>query len=412
MKILHLVHQYPPEQVGGTERYTQNLATYQAQMGHEVGVVVPSAGSQSSTPQQEAGVWVYRLPAGGRGATAVFLQTFYPAGWGKQLQQIFHQFQPEIIHIQHLMGWPSQLYKLLTKNSAKVVLTLHDYWWVCANAQLLTNYDLQLCEGPDKYLNCGRCVVARANRPSLRPAAPLFAPLLAWRNRQLHHIGRLAKLVIAPAGFVADWYEKQQLGFCKAIVVPHGLELPAGLQNKQGETTSNRPLRLLYVGGLSYQKGVHVVVQAVAPLGEQVQLTIVGNEQFDPVYSEQLRQTAGANTYFLGKQQPTAVYHLMAEADVVLVPSLWYETFVLVISEAFGLGVPVLASRLGVLADRVQDGINGRLLPAGEPQAWQEAIQQLLDQPEQLAQLRQGVRPGWSLAEHGDYLLQLYQTVL
>ena len=78
MRILHVVHQYVPDHVAGTELYTQMVARAQVAAGHDVAVFTPlnRAGTFDGQAVLEEGVRVYRVPVGPREATAVFLSTF------------------------------------------------------------------------------------------------------------------------------------------------------------------------------------------------------------------------------------------------------------------------------------------------------------------------------------------------
>ncbi len=78
MRILHVVHQYLPDHMAGTELYTQMVARAQAAAGHNVAIFTPlnRAGTFDGRAVSEEGVRVCRVPVGPRGATAVFLSTF------------------------------------------------------------------------------------------------------------------------------------------------------------------------------------------------------------------------------------------------------------------------------------------------------------------------------------------------
>jgi glycosyltransferase involved in cell wall biosynthesis len=98
--------------------------------------------------------------------------------------------------------------------------------------------------------------------------------------------------------------------------------------------------------------------------------------------------------------------------DVVAVPSLWYETLSFIAHEAFVAGLPVIASRMGVLADVVRDDVDGLLVTPGDIAAWQVAMQRLVDDPGELRRLRAGVRPPLTTDEHLAELIQVYAQVL
>ena len=160
-----------PHHVGGTELYTQTLACYQAQLNHSVAIFSPSperAVSEGLLAQDEDGVRIYRAPIGLQSRTQVFRNTFANKSLDEAFTSVLAQEQPDIIHIQHLMGLPPSLFNHIEAADIPYVITLHDYWYGCANAQLITNDTGEICAGPDKtYRNCGRCAIARAGKDNL-----------------------------------------------------------------------------------------------------------------------------------------------------------------------------------------------------------------------------------------------------
>jgi glycosyltransferase involved in cell wall biosynthesis len=102
---------------------------------------------------------------------------------------------------------------------------------------------------------------------------------------------------------------------------------------------------------------------------------------------------------------------MLRQLDVLVVPSVWYETFGFVISEAFVAGVPVVAFDLGVMSERIQHGQNGLLLPLGDMQALAQALHNLQQNPAVLAQLRMGIRPVTTIEEHAGEITSLYRAL-
>lgn len=411
MRILHLVHQFPPEHVGGTELYTQALADFQARRGQHTAVFVPAAAPPTSdpiAPSVENGVTIYRIPLGSQSRPQVFWHTFRQPQLDEAFTAVLAQEQPDLIHIQHLMGLPLSLVRQIVGAHIPYVVTLHDYWFLCANAQLLTNTSQTVCAGPVWWVNCARCALARAGRPYALPAIPVLVPLLGARHYQLQQVLRRAQALIAPSAFVARLYE-DQLDFPQQVhVIPHGLEIPADLPEPAPAAAG---FHVVYVGGFSRQKGVHVLVEAFSRLSQPASLSLAGDPDADPAYTAELKALATTAVTFLGKLDRTAVWELLARADVVVVPSLWYETFVFVISEAFAMGVPVIASDLGVLADRVQHDVNGLLVPPGDVNGLQQALARLQQNPALRQKLKQGIQPVRSFSSHAAEVEALYGTI-
>lgn len=411
MRILHIVHQYPPEHVGGTELYTQSLAQRLSLRGHQITVF-----HRQSTEGSGEGAWaegdVQVRAAGTRVLDPArrFLATFRDPLIVRAFERVLEEACPDLVHVQHLMGLPAALLRPVQQRGLPYVITLHDYWWVCANAQLLTNYSQQACEGPQAYVNCSRCALARAGHPGLWPALPALPGPLAWRNHLLRQILKAASKIIAPTEFVCSWYADHGVPTEKLIVIPHGIEGPP-LESRQ-KRSPNDHIRFVYIGGLSWQKGVHTLVEAFRGIEGRVELWIAGDESFDLAYTSRLHAQASSNVTFLGKLTRQEVWERLTQADAVVVPSLWYETFSLIVHEAFAVGVPVIASHLGALTEVVRDGVDGLLLPPGDVAAWRAALQRLVAEPDLLAQLRANVRPPTTLEEHVGRLESLYAQVV
>ncbi|HRJ44568.1 MAG: glycosyltransferase family 4 protein [Caldilineaceae bacterium] len=417
MRILHLVHQYPPEYVGGTEYYTQSVAQALTQRGHSVAVFTRRNGDGKGSSQRMDGdvavhlAWNGELTPGQR-----FLTTFGHAAIAEPFDALLAQFNPHLIHIQHMLGMPTALLEHILQRKIPFVLTLHDFWWVCANAQLITNYSGEICDGPNLWLNCARCVLARSQKQTFWPAILPVAAMLGHRSARLNRLMKAATRIIAPSQFVKTWYSQHGISTDKIVVLKHGVDrhpksLPAN-HPPEIQPTARRPIRLLYAGGLSWQKGIHIPIEAIASIVGDIELWIAGDERFDPEYSERLHRLAAQNgagrVRFLGRLSHTQVQRHLADADAAIVPALWYETFSLFVHEAFAAGTPVIASNLGALAEAVRHAKDGLLLPPGDVQAWASLFQRILSEPGLLADLRSNIQRPLSVAEHIDHLLGIY----
>lgn len=409
MRILHLVHQYPPEYIGGVELYTHTVAHYQARLGHTVTVVTGSSAEDGGHHRQvEDGVEVIALHNGVADPRGRFLATL--SNDAAAVAALIHARQPDLIHVQHLMGLPAALLGSIRAAGIPYLITLHDYWWICANAQLLTNYSQTRCDGPIAYLNCTRCLIARSGQPYLWAAAPVPWGLLVQRARLLGNWVANAGALVAPSEFVRSWYERHGAPAGRTIVVPHGVDPPdAWTPRPRAEATK---VRFLYLGGIAPQKGVHIALDAFRRVRGAAEFHVAGDLGVDPPYAKQLQALAPPNVRFLGRLDRVTLWDALSAADILVTPSLWHETFCFVVHEAFAAGIPVMAARIGALQDVVRDGIDGILLPPGAPDRWATAMQALVDDPAQIKAMRgQGRRP-ISVASHMEQLEHIYAGVL
>jgi glycosyltransferase involved in cell wall biosynthesis len=410
VRILYLVHQYLPEHVGGTELYTQVVARTMASSGHQAGIFYRHhAPGQGLARLREEDVTLWAAWSGPENPTHRFMATFGDPGIEQSFERVVDDFCPDLVHVQHLMGLPVQILHILQRRRIRYVVTLHDYWWICANAQLLTNYGQRICDGPRLWLNCGRCALARAGLGMIWPAAPALAPLLAARARLQRRALEQAQQLIAPTRFVKAWHVGHGLSAAHIEVLPHGIDRP--LRPLPREHFYG-PIRFACIGGLAWQKGIHVLIEAFERLPGEAELWVAGSEAFDPAYAQQLRSRAGPRVRFMGGLSREQVWACLAEVDMLAVPSLWYEAFSLIAHEAFVAGVPVIASRLGALAEVVHDGVDGLLVPPQDVDAWTAALQRLVDEPMLLERLRAGVRPPVDVTQHVQFLCDVYRRSL
>lgn len=190
---------------------------------------------------------------------------------------------------------------------------------------------------------------------------------------------RLADQIFVASRFTADTL-KDFPGILSPIqVVPFGF--PETAKNREYHKAGSRPLKLLFVGGLSQRKGLADLFAAVESFGKHVELTIVGlktTNECRPL-NEALAKHRWIPT--LPHQQ---VLELMQKNDVLVFPSL-FEGFGLVITEAMSQGMPVITTERTAGPDLITHDHDGWLIKAGSTIALQEAIEQLLIHPEKLA---------------------------
>ena len=406
MRILHLAHQFPPERIGGTELYTLALAKGLIHRGHRAAVFHRAPGPPGLTQSEWEGVPTYRACAGEMTSVSVYRSSFGDTDLSDAFARAVKHFKPELIHIQHLKGLPTAVVGLAQEEKIPLIYTLHDFWAICANAQLLTNYDQTICEGPTKgCTNCARCAIAMLGNSAFLLALPVLAGLMTWRNLRLARALQAAKVIVAPTRFVRDWFVARGWPEDRIAVISHGIE-PSTTDRKRKQK-SGSGITVAYIGGLARQKGVHVLVEAFNGL-QGAELWIAGDETFDPAYVSYLRSLASPNVRFLGLLEHKEVWTTLAQADVVAVPSLWYETFSLIAHEAFAAGAPVIASDLGALSDAIHHGEDGWLVAPGDVGAWRDRLGGLSAEPDLLTRARASIRSPATQEEHLNRIEGLY----
>ncbi len=424
MRIAFVVHKFPPDSIGGVETYTWSLARALAELGHEPYVFYPLAGmsaSQSRLERNGVRLWRVPLPASrpGEGPIKQFWHTFRDTAIEAGFRDFLATTEPDVVHAQHVQGVSAKLIALA--QSWPRIVTLHDYWFFCANSQLLRP-DGQVCLGPRWGWNCVDCLTVRQDLRWLRLLRPLVALPLAYRNLYLRRIMDTVPLLLAPSEFLCQQYVAQGFPAEHIQKIELGLDmqrLGVSIIDHSGELAKSRALgrgpgmRFGFLGALAPHKGVHVLVEAFNLLPTGVRLTIYGSAEAFPDYVAQLRSSAAhPGIHFAGPLQHTGVGEVLSQLDCLVVPSVWYENSPMVIQEAYGVGTPVVASRLGALAEKVRDGETGRLFTAGDSDDLARVLRDLIAQPQQLDSWRANIRPAPTMKQHAQQMLEIYQAVL
>lgn len=417
MRILFVTHRFLPDYLAGTEVYTAALARALAQHGHDVRIFTGHPLLTAPQTYTWEGLEVDAVPWGafGQGAVSTFLAGFRNPRVEQHFQQVCRTFQPTLVHVQHLMGLSPHLLTIARRQGARVLLTLHDFWFVCSNTWLY-RYNGELCPGPGLGYHCGGCALQRLGQRPMALVQAGTAPLFVARTQVLRQALKAAHWFIAPSQLSARIFVEHGIPSERLTVLPP-VVLAATSPRQLSPSPNTRPVRFVYLGSLIPAKGVHIIIEAFNRLDPtSAELHIYGDLQADPNYAEHLQKLAhqrrGAGLVFKGRADRNEVNGILSEADLLLFPSLWYETYAIVVDEALNASLPVLVSAHTAAAERIQSGVNGLTAPAGEVGAWQVQMQSVIDDPELLSRLRQGIKPPPHLSEHVTEMETLYTRVL
>ena len=194
-------------------------------------------------------------------------------------------------------------------------------------------------------------------------------------------------------------------------VIPNGVELdPLAIEPKPASDV----LRLLFVGRAEERKGLPVLLRAFEALrnaGVAARLTVAGAtpEEVEPYLMDE------EGVHVAGRVSEDEKKRLLREADLVCAPSLGGESFGMVLTEAFAAGTPVVASDIAGYRDVVRDGIDGVLVPVGQPAALGEALLSLAMDPERRARMGAAARAGaerFSWPHVADQVMETYEDAI
>ncbi|MEX8548846.1 MAG: glycosyltransferase family 4 protein [Mucilaginibacter sp.] len=191
----------------------------------------------------------------------------------------------------------------------------------------------------------------------------------------------LADKIFVASQFTANTLKDYTGKLAPVEVVPYAFPPVASSRNYTSSSAS-RPLKLLFVGGLSQRKGIADLFAVVEKLKNHVELTVVGKKSTDQCPA---LDAALAKHNWIPSLPHYKVLELMQSHDVLVFPSL-FEGFGLVITEAMSQGTPVITTDRTAGPDLIIHGENGWLVEAGSTNALQAAIEELLQRPSSVAE--------------------------
>jgi glycosyltransferase involved in cell wall biosynthesis len=386
VRVVHVLHQFPPEFRGGTEVCVETLATEQQRRGDSVLVVAGSG------VRDREGV-VRRERVGGLDVARVLRRPGENFSMDDRHERVAGQvveaiaaFRPDVVHVHHLQNLSADLGARLSAAGLPVVATLHDFLLVCARFFLLRPDGVSCAEAfPLPALpRCVDCTLP--DFPAGRAA--LEHETRAKQATAAAEAGAL-RLAIAPSEVVRSrWLRSGLFPAEKLVLLPHPAPRPAAAPAPPRDRRDGR-LVLTTWGHLAPAKGLLDVLEAMRLLRDPRVALVALGEPVDAAHAEELLDAAeGLDVSFRGRYAPADLAALRGEADLAVFPSRAEETFGLVVAEARALGFPVAVSDRGALPERV--GAAGAVLPAADPPLWAHLFQALLADPAPLAEWAAG----------------------
>lgn len=320
------------------------------------------------------------------------------------MRRLIQDTRPEIAHLQgiHRHLTPSIIAPLRSAG-VPIVWTLHDYVSICPNTHLYCRG--KICEAckPGRFY---WATLRRCKRDSL--GASLIAMIEAYAHRRMR-VYPSVNHFIAPSRFLAQKLAEHRFPSEKVTAIPHFMELEkfAPAAEEKGYA--------LFAGRLAEEKGLHTLLEAKALLGSG-ELLIAGDGPEREKLERTVAERAIRGVRFLGLVSREKVADLASRARCLLLPSIWYENFPFAVMEAFALGKPILASRIGAIPELVDEGRNGLLFSPGDAQDLAEKLETLLADKKLALRLGRAGRAKaereWSPEAHYGRVETVYRSVL
>ena len=397
MKVAVVSAHYPPNFVSGGTLVPQRTSRALRERGVDVAVFAGWLGEARPAldvwdERDETGLpvrWVASTPWTGWGDRHNFDNPEVTSLFGAWLDEV----RPDVVHCHSLQSLGAGLLAAAEERGLPTVVTLHDFWWWCARQFLATR----------EHTPCAPVVAAgtcpcEVDRPWLDQRAASLAPILQRATRVV------AVSPISARVAAANGVDPERLAVIENGIVPAG----GGEVGRAGDRAARAGVRLTYAGGPNPMKGVLVLAEAVADLATAASwtLTAYGCQEVAGLFP------AGVTTP--PAYRPEDLDAVLADTDVLVLPSVMRESYSILAREALGRAVPVVTSDSFGPEEVVDDGRNGLIVPSGDAAALSAALARVIDDADLLGRLQAGCAslrlP--TVDEQTDQLVQLYGDVL
>ncbi len=394
MKICFISSLYPPSIIGGAEISVKRTADGLTKKGHEVFVITTSVNGKGSI-EEVGGVKVYRINPlnlyamyNHQNQPEILKPIWHTIDlWNPHsylvVKNILKKETPDIVHVNNYKGLSLSVFSAAKRLNLPLIFTAHDYSLICPRANLLKGSG-EICTTP-----------------------PRLCRLYNKIQRDL--VDDKPDLVTAPSQFVINKLEGSGLfKNVKTMKLPLGIELGDKKAEKDYDT-----IDILYVGGLSRHKGVHILIDAFKKLEyETMRLHILGKGKDE----DEFKKTAGSDKriIFHGFVPDEELITLYRKANVSVVPSIWYDNSPMVIYESLTNGTPVIGSRIGGIPELIEEGYNGFLFETGNVEELKGILENLIEHPSELKRLEEGASESVKRYDIDGYiqkLEELYKSV-
>ncbi|MBP6738834.1 MAG: glycosyltransferase [Leptospiraceae bacterium] len=404
MKVVKIIHGYPPLFNAGSEVYSQTLCN-ELSKDNEVHVFTreenpyyPDFHLRLENISHNLIIHFINIPRGKDGYRH------------KEMDIVFHAFlqevKPDIAHIGHLNHLSTGFVDILYENKIPIVYTLHDFWLMCPRGQFLqTNFGnrdyYQLCDKQEDRKCATNCYNAyfSGREDSLEREIENWTDWISLRMKEMHTLCEKVAIFISPSHYLKDRFVKEfSIPEEKIQLLDYGFHLE---RFKKFSTYKLKTFTFGYIGTHIPAKGVNLLLDAFLKIKESAVLKIWGRDNGQSTAALKEKAKLSKNEIeFLGEyNNENIAKSVFADIDCLVVPSIWTENSPLVIHEAQQSKIPIITADVGGMKEFVEDNVNGLLFRHRNVNSLKDKMEFAATHPEQMIQFGQ---KGYLYSDTGD----------
>jgi glycosyltransferase involved in cell wall biosynthesis len=335
------------------------------------------------------------------GKLQVARKTIWNTQVADALADVVRKTNATIVHFHNTFPLISPAaYQAVRKQGAAVVQTLHNYRLICPSATFFR--DNKVCEDCAGRTIPWPAVVHSCYRNNRSASAAVAVMLTVHRTRGTYRND--VDAYIALTEFSRGKFVDAGLPADRIFVKPNFVQPDPGPGSGKGNYA-------VFVGRLTAEKGISFLLRAWKKIGNTLPLKILGDGPLRAQVEAQASCTAGIE--YLGRKPLPEIYAMIGEARALVFPSLWYEGLPRTIVEAFAKGTPVVASRLGSMAELITPGMDGLLFEPGNEADLAAQIASLTANPAAMrAAARSRFEETYTAQRNYPALMAIYESAL
>jgi glycosyltransferase involved in cell wall biosynthesis len=314
--------------------------------------------------------------------------------------ELLDRVRPDAVHFNNLHNLGAALIDEAAVRGIRSVFTTHNYWLACPRGYLFTDR-LELCHGPgDRGGDCAACVGSLDAEGYRRRLSEIRGRFSRGVDVCLA-VSEAMRATLAAAGYPPEMID----------VVPQAMPEDDAIWEALGRDRApgrvGSELVVGFFGSALPQKGPSLLVDAAQRTGARIRVRIHG--EVPEAFAAELaaRDTRGV-VEICGGFGHDDLPALLAEVDVAVIPSVWWDCAPLMVSECLAGRVPVLAARMGGIPDFVADGEDGLLFDGRDGADLARKLDRLASEPGLLERLQAGIAAPRRFADHVDELEAYY----
>jgi len=416
MKVLHVTNRIYPEFNGGTEIHVYELCNGLAEAGNKTIILTQTVDREIETIKirlektAKINKYLLCLPVLSTKKRLIHTIIFKNILFLKLFMNVLDKEKPDVVHFHHLFGLSPLLIIICWLRKLPNLLDLVDYYFLCPNLYLTCNGSLSKCAKVCNWKNPNtirEILIQRSGQiwlKNLYGYVKVFFKRLIWRNTL-----NWSNTVLVPISErSAEIYAKNGFSKNKMVIKPCGIKL----RNLPIKKTQSQKIRVGYIGAVIPIKGVKELVLSFRKIkNNKLSLNLYGQNGFRFKELEGLiagDKRIGTPTVFDHKD----LDKILSDVDILIVPSIWEETFGIVVQEALASHTPVIVTKTGGMQERIIDGVNGFVVKPKDIDSLREKLLYVVSQYDSVKSSLDYKIGQYSLVEEIGHVLGLYNSLI